>query len=162
MLKYTISLTVILALIWLLFSGLWTHPVILPLGAASVALSVWLAWRLGVLDREGHPLHLLIPSLRYWSWLLVQITKANGAVAMAILSPRGRVNPRLVRLPITQKTELGRTILANSITLTPGTVSVHVRDREIWFYALNEHIAEDLLSGEMDRRATRFEGEGES
>ena len=160
MLKYTISLTVILAIIWLLFSGLWTHPVIVPLGAASVALTVWLAWRLGILDREGHPLHLLVPSLRYWSWLMVQITKANLAVAMAIVSPAGRINPRIVRLPITQKTELGRTILANSITLTPGTVSIHVRDREIWFYALNEEIEKDLLSGEMDRRATRFEGEG--
>lgn len=159
MLKYTISLTLILAAIWLLFSGLWTHPVILPLGAASVALTVWLAYRLGILDREGHPLHLVRLAPRYWAWLLVQITRANLVVARAILSPSMSISPRIDRVRCSQKTPLGRTILANSITLTPGTVSVHVRENEIWFYALTEDMARDLQSGEMDRRVTEFEGE---
>ncbi len=159
MLKYTVSLALVLAIIWLLFSGMWTHPIILPLGAVSVALTVWLSIRMKIVDREGHPLHLLLPSLRYWPWLLVQITKANLRVARHILAGPGSISPRMARVESSQKTELGRTIYANSITLTPGTVTVHVRDREIWFYALSEEIEQSLTSGEMDRRATRFEGE---
>jgi multicomponent Na+:H+ antiporter subunit E len=160
-LKYVVSLAFVLAVIWLLFSGMWYHPVIVPLGAASVVLSVWLAARMGILDREGHPVHILTRSLRYWPWLLLEITRANLHVARRILSPKLDIDPRIVRLRSSQRTDLGRTILSNSITLTPGTISIHVRGDEIWFYALDEACAEGTLSGEMDWRARRFEGEGE-
>ncbi|MDQ2068967.1 Na+/H+ antiporter subunit E [Natronospira bacteriovora] len=159
MLKYTVSLAIVLAIIWLLFSGMWTHPIIVPLGAASVALTVWLATRMKIVDREGHPLHLIVPSLKYWPWLLLEIVKSNITVARHVLAGKGSINPRLSRVKASQKTELGRTIYANSITLTPGTVTVHVRDNEIWFYALSEAIEQGVLNGEMDRRATEFEGE---
>jgi multicomponent Na+:H+ antiporter subunit E len=158
-LKYTVSLALVLAIIWLLFSGMWYHPIIVPLGIASVTLTVWLTWRLAVLDREGHPAHLLVRSLRYWPWLLLQILQANLHVARRILSPKLAISPRIVRLKTSQHTDLGRTILANSITLTPGTVSIHVRKNEIWFYALDAESAEGTLSGEMDRRSRTFEGE---
>jgi multicomponent Na+:H+ antiporter subunit E len=157
--KLIISLAILLAAIWLLLSGMWDHAILVPLGAASVALSVWLSHRLGVIDREGHPIHLLRASPRYLSWLLVEVIKANVHVARRILEPRLNISPRIVRLPITQQTDLGRTILANSITLTPGTVTIHVRGRELWFYALDEECAQSSLSGEMDRRAREFAGE---
>ncbi|MEA5444589.1 Na+/H+ antiporter subunit E [Gammaproteobacteria bacterium AB-CW1] len=159
MLKYTVSLAVIMAIIWLLFSGMWTHPIIVPLGAASVLLTVYLATRMKIIDREGHPLHLLVPSLKYWPWLLMEISKSNLIVARHVLAGKNSINPRMARVKASQKTALGRTIFANSITLTPGTVTVHVRDNEIWFYALTEEIEQGLKDGEMDRRATEFEGE---
>lgn len=158
MLRYTVSLTLALAAIWLLFSGMWTHPIIMPLGAVSVALAVWLSIRLGVVDREGHPLHLLPRALRYWPWLVVEIIKSNIAVAGHILAGNGSIKPRLVRFTSSQKTELGRTIMANSITLTPGTTTISVDGREICFYALSEAIEKGVTEGDMDRRATRFEG----
>lgn len=159
MLKYTVSLAIILAVIWLLFSGMWTHPIILPLGLVSVLFTVYLAVRMKIVDREGHPLHLLAPSLRYWSWLMLQIVRSNLTVAGHVLRGKGSISPRLSRVKASQETELGQTIYANSITLTPGTVTVHVRDNEIWFYALTEDIEKDVLNGKMDRRATAFEGE---
>nr|WP_301288372.1 Na+/H+ antiporter subunit E [Natronospira proteinivora] len=157
--KYTVSLAVILAIIWLLFSGMWTHPIIVPLGAISVLLTVYLAARMKIVDREGHPLHLLLPSLKYWAWLLVEITKSNLVVARHVLAGEKSINPRMARVKASQKSALGRTIFANSITLTPGTVTVHVRDNEIWFYALTEEIEQGVKNGEMDRRATEFEGD---
>lgn len=159
MFKYVISLTGILFAIWLLFSGQWTHPVLVPLGAASVAVTVYLAYRMRILDREGHPIHLLIPVIQYLPWLVKEVVKANLVVAGHIIRGRKSLSPRLCRLDATQKTDLGRVFLANSITLTPGTVTVYVREQEVWFYALTEELERGVLSGEMDRRVTRLEGE---
>lgn len=159
MLKYTVSLTLALAIIWLLFSGMWTHPIIMPLGAVSVALAVYLSIRLGVLDREGHPLHLLPRALRYWPWLLVEITKSNLAVVGHILRGNGSIAPRIEEVDASQASELGQTIFANSITLTPGTTTIRVKDGKILFYALSEDIARGVTDGEMDRRVSRFEGD---
>lgn len=153
-----LGLAVILAVIWLLFSGMWTHPVMIPLGVVSVALCVWLSARLAIVDREGLPLHVLGRGLRYWPWLLARIVLSNLHVARRIVQPRLAINPRIIRLDTSQHSDLGRTILANSITLTPGTVSIHVRERELWFYALDDESARYALSGEMDRHARDFEG----
>ena len=156
--KSDLSLALVLAIIWLLFSGLWTHPIIVPLGAASVVLSVWLSRRLGIVDHLEHPLNRLAAALRYWPWLLIQILQSSTQVARHVLSPTLKIKPRILRVPITQQTDLGRATLANSITLTPGTTSIHVRRNEIWFYALDEDSAQGTLSGEMDRRVRQFEG----
>ena len=159
MLKYAVSLTLIMAAIWLLFSGQLTHPILVPLGAVSVALTVYLAYRMRILDREGHPIHLLIPVIKYLPWLLKEVVKANLVVAAHILRGSRSLSPRISRLDASQNTDLGRVFLANSITLTPGTVTVYVREQEVWFYALTEELEQGVLSGEMDRRVTRLEGE---
>lgn len=158
-LKYAVSLTGIMAAIWLLLSGQWTHAILVPLGVVSVALTVYLAYRMRILDREGLPIHLLIPILKYLPWLLMEVVKANLVVARHIVLGRKSLSPRICRLDTTQETDLGRVFLANSITLTPGTVTVYVREKEVWFYALTEELEQGVLSGEMDRRVTRLEGE---
>ncbi|RDB43505.1 cation transporter [Halomonas sp. DQ26W] len=158
-LKYALSLTGIMAVIWLLLSGQLTHAILVPLGAVSVALTVYLAYRMRILDREGHPIHLMIPIVKYLPWLLKEVVKANLVVARHIVLGRKSLSPRICRLDTTQETDLGRVFLANSITLTPGTVAVYVREREVWFYALTEELEQGVLSGEMDRRVTRLEGD---
>ena len=157
MLKYTISLTLVLSVTWLLFSGHWTHAVLLPLGALSVAFSVYLARRMRIVDREGHPIQMLLPLIRYLPWLVKEVVKSNLVVAGHIIRGPKSISPRVSRVEITQKADFARVTLANSITLTPGTVSIYVREREIWFYALTEKMEQDVLSGEMDRRVTRME-----
>ena len=158
-LKYTISLTVILSVTWLLFSGHWTHAILVPLGALSVAFSVYLSRRMRIVDREGHPIQMLLPLIRYLPWLVREVVKSNLIVARHILLGRKSLSPRISRVEITQKADFARVTLANSITLTPGTVSIYVREREIWFYALTEELEQGVLSGEMDRRVTRMEEE---
>ncbi len=157
MFRYALSLTLILVVIWLLLSGMWTHPIILPLGAASVILTVWIAFRLEIIDRDTDPLRLMIPSLRYWPWLLGQIVRANLQVASRIIRGQDSLSPRITAVKSTQKSDLGRSIFANSITLTPGTVTIRVRDDDILYYALNEDLIRELDEGEMDRRVTRLE-----
>jgi multicomponent Na+:H+ antiporter subunit E len=128
------------------------------LGVLSCLLVVLIANRMDVVDHEGHPIHLGLRAIVYWVWLAKEIVKANIDVARRIVHPRLPISPTLVRVKASQKSELGQVIYANSITLTPGTVSVQVSDGTILVHAIAEEMAGDLKAGEMDRRVTGMEG----
>lgn len=154
---HAISLALVAYGLWLLLSGHYV-PLLLGLGVLSVLLVVTIALRMDVLDREGHPIHLTPKALVYWSWLVWQIVKSNINVARRILNPRMPISPTVIRLKASQKSELGKVIYANSITLTPGTVSINVKGDQIEVHALTKEAAQELRRGEMDRRVTDFEG----
>ena len=88
-----------------------------------------------------------------------EIVVSNLAVAKVIMSPSLPIHPRIVRVTGTQRTATGQVIYANSITLTPGTVTLDVRGDKFLVHALTSESAQGLLSGEMDERVTRLEGE---
>ncbi len=155
----TLSSIILLFATWLLWSGHYT-ALLLGLGAASCALVAYLCRRMGIIDAEGHPVHLLGGLLGYLPWLAWALIQANIDVARQILSPRLCISPRLFRVKASQKTHLGQVIYANSITLTPGTVAVNVEEGAIAVHALTRRAAEELMTGEMDRRVTRLENEG--
>lgn len=113
-----------------------------------------------IVDEEGMPIHLLPRLFRYLPWIAKEVVKANIDVAKRVLTLGWpNVNPRLFDVPTTQHSDLGRVLYANSITLTPGTVSIRVHDNKITVHAIADDVAEDLLKGEMDRQVTRLEGE---
>ena len=85
---HSFSLGAVLFAVWLLLSGHYT-PFIISLGIASSALVVLVTLRMDVADREGHPIHLTWRALPYWSWLILEIIKANIDVAKQIVSPSG-------------------------------------------------------------------------
>lgn len=153
------SLFVLLFALWLLLSG-HGEPLLLALGAVSSAAAVTIAWRMDVIDREGHPVQLSWRVLLYWPWLLWQIVKANVAVARLILHPALPIAPMILHARTSQRSELGQVIYANSITLTPGTVSVDVAESAIRVHCLSRAFAADIESGEMDVRVSRVEGTG--
>ena len=154
-------LTAWLFFTWFLWSG-HTEPLLLAFGVISVGIVTLLAFRMNVIDEESEPYELGLRPLLYVPWLLWEIAKANLHVARVILTPSLPVHPRLLRIRATQKSNLGRVILANSITLTPGTVTLDVRDGTLLVHALTPRSADGLLSGDMDRRVTWLEGaEGE-
>jgi multicomponent Na+:H+ antiporter subunit E len=153
-----ISLGVTLFITWLLWSGHY-NPLILGFGVASCVLVVYLSARLGLVDREGHPIHLLLRLLTYGPWLIWAIVKANIDVAGRILKPGLPISPQLIKVKASQKTDLGRVFYANSITLTPGTVSVEVDGDGILVHAISREAAADIETGDMDRRVVQFEGE---
>lgn len=152
-----ISLGAVLFGLWLLLSGHYT-PLLLGFGVASCALVVLISARMDVVDREGHPIHLGPRALTYWPWLFVEIVKANIDVAKRIVDPKLPISPTMLRVKASQKTEVGRVIYANSITLTPGTVSVELEGDMIEVHALTAEGAASLEEGEMDRRVTAMEG----
>lgn len=144
---------------WLLWSGHYTfdHTLVLVMGLLSCAFVVYLAGRLDIVDEEGHPIHLVWSLVLYIPWLLWAIVKANIDVAKRVLSPGLPISPCVVRVVGTQKTDLCRVIYANSITLTPGTVSLALDGEEIVVHALTQEAADDIMSGDMDRRVTELE-----
>ncbi len=155
-----ISLTLALAAFWLLLSG-YFRPFLLLAGLGSVLVITWFTdRRMRVLDPEGHPVQLGLGALTYWPWLLWEIGKAGWDVTKVILHPDLPISPELIRVPASQRTDLGRVIYANSITLTPGTISVETDEETILVHALTRAGAEGLESGDMDRRCTAFEGAG--
>lgn len=155
---HAIGLTAVLAVFWLLFSG-YFEPLLLGFGAASCTLVVAIAWRMDVADRESQPIHLGPRFFEYIPWLIIEIAKSNIDVARRILDPRLPISPTRVRVKASQRTALGQVIYANSITLTPGTVSMTVEDGWIDVHALTAEGAKALEAGEMDRRVTRMVGE---
>lgn len=142
---------------WLLLSG-YFEPFLMTAGALSALSVVALARRMYAVDHEAHPIRLGRSALTYWPWLLVEIAKSAWDVTRIILSPRLPVSPTMVRVKATQKTSVGIVTFANSITLTPGTISVDVGPGEILVHALTREGAAGLQAGDMDRRVTRFEG----
>ena len=127
------------------------------LGFISSASAVFLVRRMGIVDAEGLPLDLVPGLLRYAPWLFGTVIQANFDVARRILHPRLPITPTVIRVPAEQRTAPGRVSYANSITLTPGTISLEVSDDEIEVHALSVDAAEDLQSGEMGRRVVALE-----
>lgn len=154
----TISLIVVLLLTWLLLSGIYL-PLIIGFGVASCLIVALIARRMDVLDREGHPIHLGPRIILYWFWLIIEIIKANVDVAKCVLMPKKYLAPSMFSSKITQKSDLGKVIYANSITLTPGTVTVDLNEDTVLVHALTEGTADGIKSGDMDRRVTAVMGE---
>jgi len=143
--------------LWILLSG-YFEPLLLSLGLASVFLVVFIAIRMDVVDREGHPIHLSWRAASYLPWLALEIVKSSIHVARAVLTPRMPIKPTVFRVKASQVTELGHVLYANSITLTPGTITLALQDGHMDIHALTKEAKEGLLSGEMDRRVSQVEG----
>ncbi len=150
------ALLVALAVLWMLLSG-YFKPLLLGLGVASCVGVTWLSVRLRVVDREGFAMEWLLPLLRYLPWLLWQIVLSNIDVARRILARQPAISPTMVTVTPQQRTDLGRVMFANSITLTPGTLSILVDENRILVHALSRSGGEDLLEGAMNRRVAAME-----
>jgi len=121
-------------------------------GAASVALTLVLALRLDVIDHESQPIEVSHRLVLFWLWLAGQIVKSCLQVTRHILSPALDLSPTVVPVATGCRSDIGRTILANAITLTPGTVALDVGEHYIQVHALSRDIARDLQRGEMAGR----------
>ena len=146
----------VLFVLWLLWSGHY-EPLILTLGFFSCLSILLIMRRLTVLDDESVPLHFAPRALLSLPWLLFEIVKANLDVARRILQRRPAIRPHTLRVRADQQSDVGRVLFANSITLTPGTVSIEVHRGEILVHALSKEGADSLMEGEMDRRVTAVE-----
>ena len=155
--RYSLALGLVLLAVWLLWSGHY-GAFLVGVGVASTGFVVLVGRRMGVVDREGVPAGLTLRAAAYVPWLAWELIKANLDVARRILHPRLPIRPHLIRVEAGQRTDLGRVIYANSITLTPGTVSVDMEGGSITVHALTDEAAAGVLEGAMDRRVQRVEG----
>lgn len=143
---------------WLALSGHWDLWFTVSGFVISVAI-VAFSWIKGITDREGFPVEMVPRGLLYWPWLLWEIVKSGWTVTRVILDPRLPISPTLVKVQALGDTSVGLTTYGNSITLTPGTLTVEAteRGRALWVHALQRSGAEGFTDDEMNRRVAWFE-----
>ncbi|MEM9478796.1 MAG: Na+/H+ antiporter subunit E [Verrucomicrobiota bacterium] len=152
---YHVLIFCILLLNWLVFSGLFDvfH---ISLGVICCAFVTWLSSDLLFTDRStplSHRFREFARAPGYIVWLIGEVFKSNVHVLKLALSPNTKnlVRPRLIRIKTPLKSQFGRYVLANSITLTPGTVTVNMHDDELLIHCIDKASA-DGLDGSMDER----------
>ena len=136
-------------------SGLYKILVIL-LGVISVVLVMFLINRMR--EKDGYKLDPKIrfgTTARYIVWLSSEVIKSNWEVMRIILSKQPGTKQKFIEIPISQKSDLGKVIFANSITLTPGTVTVETEAKKFLIHVLNHTAATfDDLNNMNDKVAT--------
>jgi multicomponent Na+:H+ antiporter subunit E len=153
----SLSLAVSLFAFWLVLSGHYT-TMLITIGALSAGICVLMALRVRTVDDEGQPIELLRGAVTYYPWLAKEIVKSAWGVTRIILNPKLPISPCMTVVRASQTTAAGVATYANSITLTPGTVTADVEGNELTVHALVRDGAIDLEGGEMDRRVKSFEG----
>ena len=123
-------------------------------GFVCTVFVVFLSIRMDIIDHDHQPLMFGWKLLLYFPWLILQIVLSNIMVTRCILSPRLSISPVMFKLKASQNSDLGKIVYANSITLTPGTITVDVDEENFGVHALLTEAADDLHEGEMDRRIT--------
>ncbi len=154
--RHTLVLSLTLAVFWLSNSGHYT-VLISSLGAIAIGIVVYIAHRMDVIDHESQPLHLTHKMPVYYLWLIKEIVLSNITVVKHIWLGNKTISPTFATITASQKTEIGRVIYANSITLTPGTVTVDLEGDKLLVHALLEDSIKELEAGEMDKRVTQLE-----
>ncbi len=154
--RHTVMLSLSLAAFWLASSGHFS-VLMLSFGAVSIALVLFIAHRMDVIDHESQPIHLTFRLPAYYLWLNKEIILSNITVVKHIWLGNTSISPAMKTITASQKTDIGKVIYANSITLTPGTVTVAMDNDQFLVHALVEDSLKDLESGDMDRRVTQLE-----
>ena len=143
--------------LWLLMSGIY-KPLIIGFGVFSSVLCVWIIHRLELLDEKSAFQDLaLFSTLKYVFWLIVEIGKADWAVTKLIISQDPQVRQRLISVPATQHSDFAKTLFANSITLTPGTITVETETERLIVHALTDEAADLKALSAMGERVTALE-----
>ncbi|MGI9627726.1 MAG: Na+/H+ antiporter subunit E [Longimicrobiales bacterium] len=155
----TVGLWIVLFTLWLLLSGHYT-PLFLTFGVGTCTLAVYVSNRMEILDAESAPFHMTWGAVTYVPWLTWEIFKSNVDVARIILNPALPIDPSMVHFDGTQNTDLGRFIYANSITLTPGTITTGIDGKDFEVHALAQDSVDGSEEAGMNRRVTALEGRG--
>lgn len=154
--KHVLGLAISLAIFWLINSG-YFHGLLLGLGIVSVFLVVLIARRMEVVDHESIPIHISTRLPIYFSWLLWEIIKANIDVVRRIWQPVPQISPVVFKLRASQQSDLAKVIYANSITMTPGTITLDIQDDMFEVHSLTQDTADELRQGAMDRKVKYLE-----
>ena len=150
----------LLMILWLILSGrFYLEPVVY--GLFSVALVVWLNLKVRDIPLKngeiltGNSIYFF-RLLKYLPWLLWQITKSACLVAYLTLHPNMPVNPMIVRFKSMLPNSIAKVILGNSITLTPGTLTLDIYGDDFTVHAIVDRVEQDLVSGDMECRVGRL------
>lgn len=154
-------LTVIIMFVfWILLSGEFDF-ILISSGIISSLLVSYLSHDLLIGETDIRLATIkLLRFIRYLPWLLWQIALSNIDLVYRTLDPKMPIDPVVIEFDTPLRTDMGITILANSITLTPGTVTLEANSKGRFIvHAIARGPADSLLSGDMQARVKIIEGE---
>lgn len=147
-------------LVWIIFNGRITTEIVL---FGVVIAGVMFAFICKFMDyslKKELTIYKKIPMFcRYVFLLLKEIIYANLSVWRMILTRKETVEPVIVRVHTDLRSKTARVILANSITLTPGTITVSLKDNELLVHCLDKSLAEGMEDSELVKLLRQMEGE---
>ncbi len=144
-----------IAIIWLLLSGHYS-TLILSLGVLSVLVVTWFVWRMDRVDGELGELPMRPRLLKYLLWLMWQVVLSNIDLVRRIWDPTLPIRPTWQRLDIKVTSPLAKMLYANSITLTPGTLTTDVREDHFMVHSLTTEGIDELRKGGMEKQIQRL------
>ena len=131
--------------LWIIFNGRLTPEVAVIGLIVSAAIFFFMCRFMDYSIRKEIALYRLIPwGLKYFLILLTEIVKANFATASFVLNPKIEVEPKIITFKPDLHYGFLKVVLANSITLTPGTVTVNIEDGEYTVHCLDPDLATDI------------------
>ena len=155
--KNLIWLALLLAVFWVINSGHF-DALLLSFGVFSVVLVMYLSHRMTKANGDYQPPIILSPKLPlYVLWLMKEIVKSNIEVIVCIWQKKPAIEPRVIKVKASQQSDLYKVLYANSITMTPGTVTLEIEGDEFTVHALTRSSREGLETGDMDRQVTELE-----
>ena len=147
-------------LVWIVFNGRITLEITLFGIAVSALMTAFICKFMGYsLAAERRFYRLVLPFCRYVLLLVKEIVVANVTVCRMILTRKEVMEPVIVRIHTDLKTETARVILANSITLTPGTITVSLKDQDLLVHCLDKTLAEGMEDSDIVRLLEKLEEE---
>ncbi len=150
-------LFLLLGAYWALLSGQFHNNFLIVAGVLCITFVVWMGRRMGLVDDEGVPVRFYPRTLLYVPYLTWQVILSNWDVFKRTWSPNLAIDPRMARIPYSTKHPFVTTTYANSITLTPGTVTVSVDDKSMLIHCLTKDGEDSLIEGDMERHVKRLE-----
>lgn len=146
-------------LFWMLLNGQWTTELVL-IGLVLSLLAYLFVWKfMGYSPKREWAFFKRLPkALGYLVYLIGEIIKSSRVTIRLIWSPSLEVDPQLVSFRTKLKTGVGRVLLCDSITMTPGTVTVDLEGDKVLVHALDATLAEGLEDSDMEKRIVRLEG----
>ncbi len=149
---------IIMFAFWFLLSGQ-TAPILLILGVVSSLFVAYWSHDLLIGKARRIDFGKGFRFLAYLPWLFWQIILSNVILVKLVLNPKMPLDPVVIRFKHGLKTDFGIVLLANSITLTPGTLTIEATSEELLVHAIDRAMAEDLLAGDMQARVRAVEGD---
>lgn len=150
---------VLFFLIWIIFNGQLTAEIaafgVVIAGVMYLFLCKFLSYRprYDLLFLKKSPL-----LIQYIFTLIIEIIKANLVVFRLIYTAEYELEPAIVHFQTDLRSTFARVLLANSITLTPGTITVSLQDNEYMVHCLDKELAEDIASSVFVELLRKIEG----
>jgi len=149
-------LFLVLFITWLALSGHYSIFLLIS-GVVCAGLSTILTLRMNKIDNLPPEVNFTYRLPLFWIWLAKEVTTSAISVAYHILHPKLPINPIIQTISAQQKTDVGLVTYANSITLTPGTLSTNVNKESIEVHALSKNFIESLTDSEMNLKIAKLE-----